>query len=171
MDIIKDFTTAQKQKILNLRVYEDKKTTIRDIVSQSDDVKEDYVTYKTLNPNILEDDINFLWAYRIYLAVKRALKAHHIDEPVRYEDLGYLVGLAIVTNYYIDPDEHNITLMQDILLSAEDIDKEVKEHPDFIKGCELVNKSPIWKDLMAEAEWDIVSKYAYQIYLQIEESF
>lgn len=170
MNIIKDFSNHEIHKILNLKVYEDKKSTIKDIIIQSDDFQEDVKTFSILDKNISEDQIAFLWAYRIYLTVKKVLSEKNINGSVRYEDLDYAVAISIATNHYIDPDEHNITTMQDILLCADDVLNDVGKHPDFIEGGKLVGKSPIWKDLMAEAEWEVSSKYAHQIYLQIEEA-
>lgn len=60
-----------------------------------------------------------------------------------------------------------LTYMFDVI-NLNDIYDEVKYHELYIKALPLVDRDPIWKDLMGDAEIDVAIKYAYSIYLAVK---
>lgn len=86
--------------------------------------------------------------------------------PASYDDLSPSLQVAIAESGYIDGE--GMTFLTDILLQAEEINEEVKQHPQYIKALEFVDKNPVWKDLMGDAEREVSAKWAYLIYLHVK---
>lgn len=61
------------------------------------------------------------------------------------------------------------TYVMDLLSQVEEVWEKVVNHPSFLEAQPLVDKNPIWKDLINDAEMDVGCEYAYKIYLAVKE--